>query len=121
MTAFVGMKCRTSRSSRTRAPTSVSSIVADTRSAEADIQVRQAEDLPATGLRGDNDDTAAGRGVQRLDPAAVLDVCALGGRHDRGLGQPHRVANNRTWVARPRGGEYGTHLDGEHSVGAKLE
>ena len=30
------------------------------RLAEADVQRRQAEDLPATGLRGDNDDTGAG-------------------------------------------------------------
>jgi drug/metabolite transporter (DMT)-like permease len=48
-------------------------------SAEADVQRRQAEDLPATGLRGDNDDTGARRRVQRLDPAPELDVCALGG------------------------------------------
>src|SRR5215212_9168262 len=76
-------------------------------SAEADVQRRQAEDLPATGLRGDDDDTCAGRGVQRLDPAAVLDVCAPGGRHDRGRRQPHRVASDRTGVARPGGGESG--------------
>ena len=45
-------------------------------SSEADVQRRQAEDLPAIGLRGDNHDAAAGRRVQRLDPdpAAVLDV-----------------------------------------------
>src|SRR5271165_1834242 len=51
-------------------------------SAEADVQRGQAEDLPATGLRADDDDARAGRWVQRLDLAAEFDVSALGGRHD---------------------------------------
>jgi NADPH2:quinone reductase len=56
-----------------------------TGSAEADVQRCQAEDLPAAGPRGDDDDTRAGLRVQRLDPAAVLDVCAVEGRHDHRL------------------------------------
>ncbi|HZC91112.1 MAG TPA: MaoC/PaaZ C-terminal domain-containing protein, partial [Mycobacterium sp.] len=39
------------------------------RSAKADGQRRQAEDLPAIGLCGNDDDTGAGGHVQRLDPA----------------------------------------------------
>ena len=34
-----------------------------------------------------------------------------------GCGQPHRVAGDRTGVARPCGGESGTQTHGEHSVG----
>ncbi len=53
-------------------------------SAEADVQRRPAEDLPAASHRGDSDDTCGSCRVQGLDSAAVFDVCSLGGLDDRG-------------------------------------